>query len=91
MKQARSELVLAIHPTTTGFGWVVFEGPNAPVDWGIATAGSDKNESSLAKVERLLASFHPNVLVLEEFEGGLTRRHTRICSERPGNVALPAL
>jgi hypothetical protein len=67
-------LVLAIHPTARGFGWVLFESPLAPVDWGIAFAKRGRNERLFKRFERLLSRYEPSVLVLEEFERGTTLR-----------------
>lgn len=71
-------LVLAIHPTSRGFGWVLFESPLSPVDWGIASAKVGRNERLLKRFGRLLSHYEPAVLVLEEFEGNGTRRNDRI-------------
>jgi hypothetical protein len=65
-------LVLAVHPTTRGFGWILFEGPLAPVDWGIAF-GRKGNERLVKRYQRLLSRYEPSVLVLEEFDSGNTR------------------
>ena len=62
------ELVLAAHPTSRGFGWVVFEGPLAPVDWGIAFAKQERNERLMKRFQRLLDRYQPAALVLEHFE-----------------------
>jgi Holliday junction resolvasome RuvABC endonuclease subunit len=64
----RSGLVLAVHPTSRGFGWVLFEGPLVPVDWGIASAKINKSERSMARFKQLLDQYQPSVLVLEKFE-----------------------
>jgi hypothetical protein len=64
----RAELVLAVHPTARGFGWVVFEGPLAPYDWGIASAKPGRNARLTTRFERLLERYSPAVLVLEDFE-----------------------
>jgi hypothetical protein len=73
-------LVLAVHPTSRGFGWVLFESPLSPVDWGIASAKQGRNARLLARFERLLNRYEPAVLVLEEFEGSTVRRVDRIQS-----------
>ncbi len=81
MKQnivGRNQLVLAIHPTTKGFGWVLFEGPELLVDWGIATVHKDKNRDSIKKAKTLLDKYKPRVLVLEEYESISSRRSQRI-------------
>lgn len=62
-------LVFAVHPTKRGFGWVIFEGPMSPVDWGIASARTSRRTRLLARFERLLKRYEPAVLVLERFEG----------------------
>jgi hypothetical protein len=73
-------LVLAVHPTTRGFGWVLFESPLAPVDWGIASSKRASNARLAARFERLLKRYDPSVLVLEEFEGGVrVDRIQRLC------------
>lgn len=61
-------LVLAIHPTSRGFGWVLFESPLSAVDWGIASARRSRGIHLAARFERLLKRYEPAVLVLEEFE-----------------------
>lgn len=71
-------LVLAIHPTSRGFGWVIFESPLVPVDWGIAHAKKDRNERLLRRLERILKRYEPAVLVLEAFETGIAHRADRI-------------
>jgi len=79
MNQSRSlGLVLAVHPTTNGFGWVLFEGPDSPVVWGIASAKDKRNATSMRRFEPLLNQYDPSVLVLEEFESGKARRGSRI-------------
>lgn len=71
-------LVLGIHPTSRGFGWVLFEGPDSPVDWGIASAKATRSARPLSRFKRLLRRYEPSVVVFEEFEGHGTRRSDRI-------------
>lgn len=72
--------VLGFHPTSRGFGWVLFEGPYTPVDWGLVSAGADKNATCLRRCERLLDRFTPEVLVLEAYDRDTTRRSRRIAA-----------
>jgi len=72
------ELVLAVHPTSKGFGWVLFESPLAPVVWGIVSARAGRNAHLMMRFERLLDRYEPSVLVLEEFEREISRRRERI-------------
>jgi hypothetical protein len=77
--QASADLVLAVYPSTRGFGYAVFEGPDSLVDWGVKTVrGHQKNRESLTRVRELLAFYRPDVLVLEEYQGRGSRRAKRI-------------
>lgn len=58
-------LTMAFHPTSRGFGWVAFEGPFAPYDWGTVSAKGDKNAVCLRALEKLLNRLQPETLVLE--------------------------
>lgn len=60
-------LVLAVHPTASGFGWVLFERPELPLDWGIAYAREGRHLRLVNRFERLLSKYEPSVLVLEQF------------------------
>jgi Holliday junction resolvasome RuvABC endonuclease subunit len=84
----RPALVLGIHPHTRGFGWVVFENPFSPYDWGMVSARQDKNAVCLRKLERLLERFEPEVLVLEAFEREHSARRGRISRLGQSIVAL---
>jgi len=72
-------LVLGLHPTSRGFGWIVFAGPDAPVDWGAAEMSGDKNARILMRIEALLTTYKPRVLVLESPAKGPTKgRSSRV-------------
>ncbi len=76
-------LVLAIHPTSRGFGWIVFETPLVPLDWGLASAAPSRPARLATRFERILKRYEPAVLVLEEFEGpsGRADRVQKVCRE----------
>lgn len=71
-------LALAIDPTTRGFGYALFEGPQAPLDWGTTEIRSDKNESSLERIKKLINFYHPEVIILEDCSEGQGRRCPRV-------------
>jgi hypothetical protein len=71
-------LVLAVHPTSRGFGWVLFESPLSPVDWGMASVKAKRSARSLARFERLLTRYEPKVVVFEQFSERPARRANRI-------------
>jgi Holliday junction resolvasome RuvABC endonuclease subunit len=74
----REQLTLAIYLTTRGFGFVVFEGRQRTIDWGVKDARGDKNPKVLAKIEELMSWYRPDMLVLENIEEPDCRRADRI-------------
>jgi Holliday junction resolvasome RuvABC endonuclease subunit len=73
-----SGLILAIHPKSRGFGWVLFEGSLVPVDWGITRAKVNKSAQCMERFKQLLDQYEPSALVLEKFDGEDSRRGDRI-------------
>src|SRR6266571_6125742 len=74
----RERLILAIYLTTRGFGFVVFEGRQRTIDWGVKDARGDKNRKVLAKIEELMSWYRPELLVIENIEESDCRRADRI-------------
>ena len=73
--------VLAIDPTPQGLGFVVLEGQESLIDWGLKNRRStvtDMNAYCLRQVESLIAQFKPDVLVLEDSECKGSRRKARV-------------
>jgi hypothetical protein len=78
-RTTNAELVLAVFPSTRGFGYAVLEGPRSLVDWGVKSARCpQKNLASLQKIRELTAFYRPDLVVLEEYEGPGSRRAKRI-------------
>ncbi len=73
----KQPLILAIHATSRGFGYVVFEGVGAPYDWGTVGARGDKNAVCLRKLEIMFDRFSPETLLLEEAKS-VANRSARI-------------
>lgn len=72
-------LVLSIYPTTHGFAFVLFEGPESPFDWGVKQIrGPKKNSKALKEVARLLERYQPDALVIEDINENGSRRSGRI-------------
>ena len=63
--------ILAIAPSTRGFGFAVLEGLDTLADWGVKSAATDKNARSIAKVHELISQYNPDLLVLEDFSTGM--------------------
>jgi len=59
-------LVLAVRPTARGFGWVLFEGPFTPGDWGLVAARGDTSARAMRRFEKLLNQYRPTTVVMEK-------------------------
>jgi Holliday junction resolvasome RuvABC endonuclease subunit len=70
--------VLAIDPSTRGFGFAVLEGPNRLIDWGVKETKKNKNTRTLKLIEDLIDRYQPNVIVVEDYAGKGSRRCRRI-------------
>jgi hypothetical protein len=70
--------VFAVHPTTRGFAWALFESPQSPVAWAIVHAHPGRQQHLLNRFARLLDYYEPAVFVLEVFEGNGAKRSQRI-------------
>ncbi|MDF2973628.1 MAG: hypothetical protein K0R61_4078 [Microvirga sp.] len=78
-EQLCTELVLAVFPSTGGFGYAVFEGGRSLVDWGVKTVCPiQKNLKSLQAIRELIAFYGPDMVVLEDYDGEGSRRAKRI-------------
>lgn len=73
-----TRFVLSVVPTCHGFSFVLFEGPEAPFDWGTKDIRStQKNAKTLDGVKAIMHRYRPEVLILEDAASG-TKRTTRI-------------
>jgi len=71
---ATNSLVLAVAPSSRGLGFGVLEGERTLVHWGVKAIDGDKNKGSIAKVEELIARYHPGMIVLEDYSAKDSRR-----------------
>jgi Holliday junction resolvasome RuvABC endonuclease subunit len=74
----KNERILAIAPSSRGFGFAVMEGGDTLVDWGVRSVTGDKNIDALKKAEAMIALYKPGVLVLEDASAKRSRRSRRI-------------
>ena len=77
-KEINEPRVLAIAPCVQGIGFIVFNGPRLPIDWGVKWARDDKNAKGLAKLAALIDRYQPDVVVFEDHHGEGSRRAKRI-------------
>lgn len=71
-------VTLAIAPTTRGFGYIVFETPDIPMDWGVKEVHRNKTRDCLLKAQVLMHMLQPSVLVVEDAQHPGSRRSKRV-------------
>lgn len=77
-KEEVHKLVLAIDPASRGFGYALFEGPQKPMNWGIAEIRFQKNKRSFDRIKKLISFYEPEVVVLEDCFGEGSHRCARV-------------
>lgn len=70
--------ILAVSPSSAGFGFAVLEGQNVLVKSGSVRVPKDRNKGTLARAEKLMAEWTPQVIVLEDASAEGSLRHPRI-------------
>lgn len=70
--------ILAVMPSSAGFGFAVLEGQNVIVKSGVVRVLKDKNKRTLARFEKLMAEWMPQVIALEDASAEGSLRHPRI-------------
>lgn len=66
--------VLAIDPSSAGFGFAVLEDPTRLVDWGVAEIWSKSARAFVARVETLVDRYSPSLIVLEDVPNSKRRK-----------------
>jgi hypothetical protein len=70
--------LLSIDPATSGFGFVVLEGPSRLLDWGLKTAKGTKQAVALKQIAEIVAHYQPSLIVVEHIGGKGSRRCARV-------------
>jgi Holliday junction resolvasome RuvABC endonuclease subunit len=80
MKQKTTrDLVLALYPTSRGFAFVLFEGPETPFDWGVKDIkGPKKNAKCIDAIEKLIEEYPVQAIIIENTNENGSRRSERI-------------
>lgn len=68
--------VLAIDPSSAGFGFAVLEDPTRLVDWGVAEVWSKTPRAFLARIEGLVDRYTPTLIVVEDVPNTKQRKRT---------------
>lgn len=78
MRSTTTGAMLAIAPSSRGFGYIVFEGERLPMDWGVKEIRKNKLRDSLLKARVLMHITQSSVLVLEDVQHASCRRSPRV-------------
>ena len=70
--------LLAIALSSRGLGYAVLEGKKFLVEYGSTSVKGDKNRQCLAKMEKLIALYRPDALVLQNATAKGSRRAPRV-------------
>jgi len=80
--------ILAIAPSSRGFGYAVLETNGTLADWGVKSVNGHKNIRSLTKAEDLMDHYRPSIVILEDHNAHDARRAPRIHSLHEAIVAV---
>src|SRR2546425_11986702 len=78
VRTTTAKRVFALDPYSRGFGFVVFEGPEHLIDWGLKEARREKEIRCLQHAAQLIETYHPDVLVIEAIHDPQCRRCPRV-------------
>jgi hypothetical protein len=78
MRGAHHDLVMSVFPGAHGIAYVVFEGPNSPVEWGICDPRDDCNKhKAIRGIAALVERYSPDILILRNRTGIRLNRNWR--------------
>src|SRR2546428_9016272 len=69
--------ILAIDPSTHGFGFAVLEGSDRLIDWGVKDVHGHKNSKALRLIKKLSEDYEPDLVVVENCDAHGSRRRRR--------------
>jgi Holliday junction resolvasome RuvABC endonuclease subunit len=75
---ASKKRILALDPNHRGFGYVIFEGPDRLIDWGVRHVQGQKNKASLKATTELIDRYRPQILVVEDAHAKGCRKRRRV-------------
>ena len=58
--------ILAIDPSSRGFGFALLEGEKTLVEWGVKYVEENKNNNCLVRVRKLISDHQPEVIALPD-------------------------
>ncbi len=73
-----ADVLLALAPTSRGFGFVAFDADRRPLDWGVKEVRKNKQDDCYLKARVLIHVMQPSVVVLETAWDPHSRRSRRV-------------
>ena len=70
--------ILGIDPMYRGFGYVVFEGPDLLIDWGVRRVTGEKNLASISAFSQLIRRYRPDDFAIEDVNAKSCDRGQRV-------------
>jgi hypothetical protein len=87
-QSSQPKRIMSVALTSRGFGYAVLEGKNSLITCGNKTFDGDKNLRSLSRIEKMITSYKPDVLVLDDVNARGIPRALRIKKLHRKVVAL---
>lgn len=76
--RSQSHRMLAIAPSSRGFGFAVMESEGVLIDWGVKSVSGSKNAQSVDQIGSLITQYEPTQVVFEDLLSPGVRRAPRI-------------
>ena len=76
--QGETHRIVALDPTSHGFGFVVFEGPATLIDWGHVHVAPGAYEKCVERIAGLIGRYVPGTVVTEDWESKESKRCIRV-------------
>lgn len=70
--------ILSVAPSARGFGFALMDGEQNLLLWGVKQITANKNRVTVAKVEKVIAEYQPDFIVLEDASAKDSQRAPRI-------------
>lgn len=90
IRRSSHQRILAIVPMRKGFSFAVLDAGSVLADWGSKHVSGDRHKQSLKKVQRLVAHYQPDLLILEEMNHSRRVPRTRTLIKTIGAWATAA-
>ncbi|GAB3430764.1 hypothetical protein [Niabella aquatica] len=79
--------IIAIHPNTLGFGFVILSEKGEIIDYGITTVRPVSNSTCVKRINEMIKYYTPEILLVEDYESSSkSPRIKKLISELSHNI-----